>query len=315
MKQSRRSFLQISMTALAHCIAPSMLTTACLPERRDPLFIDFIGNAERFGYFRKYFRKIKKVELVLSTFEKSATNNAAAVFLDGSLSMKPTHAILLMEQGKDILSSYPLARGLSEYNSLQEYRIRHGRKLGLINPLLYYSAVTKLKEAASGNPISRIMISCNPLEIEPGYIIEGITGPAQLLHGLVSYFSDRHPVSVVAGKNESGQKSSMQLDYTDFHAVFRFDPLQTGWTMDIMTGKSSAVLDHTGLLAIDDEVRPRIEAAGNTWELAMIRNLEDFTNAVRSRSEPMVSSLEGLASIILNRAFEKSLETGEAIRL
>ena len=317
MKQSRRSFLQNSLSALACGIAPTLLTSACLPKRIDPLILDFIGEAEKYDYYRNYLRKIKNVELVQSTFERSLTSNAAAVLLDGNLPMKPAYAILLMEQQKDILTSYPMASDLSDYNSLQEYITRHKRILGLINPLLFYPSVMKLKGMAgiSGRPVNGIRISCNPFEIEAGYSIDGITGPVQLLHNMVSYFSDMHPVSLVAAKNESGQIGNIQLEYPDFQAVFMIDPRQTGWTMKIMSEKSAAVLDHTGLLAINDEAQPRIKASSRTWELAMVRNLEDFTDAVRSRFEPLLSSLDGLASIILNHAVEESLETGEAVRL
>ena len=317
MSPSRRTFIQSSLTALGSSFLPSFFLTSCLPERSDPITVDYIGSPENYKYYLDFFRKIKKVDLVQASLETSLESDSKAVFLDRDLALKSTYAILLLEQNKDLISSYPIAASLSEYNRIQEYLIRHNRILGLINPLRFYPSIRSLKGMVMlyTDPLTEILISCHPSEIMPGFNVEGTAGTAQFLQRMVSYFSDQFPVSLLARKNEAGRISQLLLDYSSFKTRIIFDPLQVGWTMDVMGPDFRARSDYTGLFTINDEPQPRIDPSPLTWKRAMINNLEDFMVSVRNRSEPELSSLDGLASILLNLAMEVSMESGTTVKL
>ena len=317
MKQTRRSFLNTSFTALGCGLTPSLLFQSCLPEKSDPLIIDYIGSTENYEYYNDLFKKIKKVNLVPGTLESSMKSISNPVFLDGDLSHKATYAIFLVEQGKDVMCSYPIAANLSEYNSIKEYLLRHDRRLGIINPLIYFPSIRSLKGLCMlyNDSISNIRISCHPDEIFPGFIVDGYAGTAQMLERMISYISGQVPNSLSTDSNDNGQLRKLQFDYTSFTCDILFDEAQPGWTMDVEGPEFRAGLDHSGLLTINDEPEPRVEPSSSTWDKAVIQNLENFINAVRDRSEPDLSSIDGLASIILNSAVEESLETGNAVRL
>jgi predicted dehydrogenase len=264
-----------------------------------------------------FFRKIKNVDLVPGSLESSLDGNSKAVFLDGDPALRATYAIMLLEQNRDLISSYPIATSLSEYSRIQEYLHRHNGILGLINPLRFYTSVYTLKRVIMKlrDPLTDILISSHPREIIPGCRVDGVAGTAQFLQRMVSYFSDRFPVALKASTNETGGLSQLWLDYSSFETRIIFDPMQVGWTMDVTGPDFRARSDSTGVLTVNDEPQPRVDASSLTWERAMIENLEDFTSAVRNRSEPVLSSLDGLASIILNNATEQSARSGLQVSL
>ena len=317
MSLSRRNFIQSFLTALGSSFVPSVFLASCLPEKSDPLVIDYIGSPENYQYYADYFKKIKKVDLVLHSLETSLESDSKAVFLDVELSLKPTYTIMLLEQNKDVISSYPIATSLLEYNLIQEYLVRHKRILGLINPLRFYTAIRSLKGMVMlyHDPLTEVLISCHPEEIVPGHRVDGTAGPAQFLQRMVSYFSDKFPVSVQARKNDSDRIGELLIDYSTFEARIVFDRKQLGWTMDVTGPDFRARSDYTGILSINNEPQPRINSSSLTWDRAMIQNIEDFTQALLIRSEPELSSLDGLASIILNRAVEESVKSGMQVSL
>ena len=91
--------------------------------------------------------------------------------------------------------------------------------------------------------------------------------------------------------------------------------MQVGWIMELKGASFRAVTDHTGLLRVNNEVEPRITASSSVWDRALTENMEGFLQVVRDRSEATTGLLDGLASVILNRALENSLITGKRVNL
>ncbi len=317
MKPARRVFLQQSLSAAACSLAPSILLTSCFGSGKEILEIDFLGPEERFEYFSSYYRKIKRTDLLNSSFEKSAQSNSSAVFLDVDVSMKATYTVFLIEQGKDIITTHPIASNLTEYKRIQEYLIRHDRKIALVNPLMFYPGVIKLAGMVNlyTDPFSEVVVTCHPFEPVPGFNVAGPASTAQLLMEIISFISSKYPVTLFASEDEPGRISRIGLDYDSFQSTIVPDPEQTGWIMEVIGSDFRARLDHTGLLAINNEIQPRAGSSALSWESAMISNLEDITKSILTRSEPKLSSLDGLASIILNQAVVESLMTGRIVYL
>ncbi len=107
----------------------------------------------------------------------------------------------------------------------------------------------------------------------------------------------------------------IKLSYKSFTAHIHLVETQPGWTMEIDGEDFKARSDHTGMLSVNNEGQPRISPDPVVMEDAIIKNLNDFMKAVRERSQPRVNSLDGLASIVLNNAVKKSMETGSVINL
>jgi hypothetical protein len=314
---SRRVFLRKSAAAVASSLAPSFMLGSCFRENRETLEIDFIGHEARYDYFARYFRKIRRAGLLNPGFRQAAESSSSAVFLDADAAIKATYAVFFMEQGRDILATYPLASGLEEYNSLKETMLKNDRKIAMVNPVMFYPGIIKLAGMVSlyADPLEELLISCHPQEVVPGFSVDGLTGGAQLLQEVISFVSGKFPVSLLAENDDRGRMARLTLDYGTFQAGIFLDPGQTGWTLEATGTDFRARVDHTGLLAVNNEVRPRVEPATLSWESAMIGNLEDFIQAVHNRTEPRISTLEGLSAIILNRAVKDSVEKGGRIRL
>ncbi len=315
--RSRRAFLLSSLSALGGSMFPAAFLASCLPERSGLLNMDFIGSPEKFQFYRSFFRKIRKTELVYNNLENALESGSEAVFLDTDLTLKSTYAVLLIEQNKDILSTFPLSLTLTEYNRIQESLVKYGRILGLINPLRFYPSIAAIRKIIIQNrvPLTEVRIACHPHEIQSGLQVEGPAGSAQLLQRMVSFITGSFPVSAAADRNASGRISRILLDYDSYETMITFDTDQSGWTMEFRGPEFRAMADHTGSLTINDEARISIRASSSVWDEAMTENLENFTEAVRSRSEPDLSSLDALASIILNNSVEESLNMEDSVRL
>ncbi len=108
-------------------------------------------------------------------------------------------------------------------------------------------------------------------------------------------------------------QSTSTITAVSFLATFQSDPVQTGWILRLYGTSISAITDHTGLLRLNDEVEPTLSPSPSVWEKSMIKNLEDFVQSVRSRTEPTANSLDGLSAIILDQAAEKSMQSGTRI--
>ena len=279
--------------------------------------MDYTGPEKHFKYYEPFFQKLKNATVQRTSFEDAINGNSHAIFLDSEPSLKSTHTILLLEQHKDIITPYPLAASLGEYKKIQEFLVRYDRKIGMLNPLHFYPAVKTLKDwlANENKALSEIRVSCHPTHLVNGYAVNGFSGTVQPLQRIISYITGKYPLSLFIENRKSDRIKTWILDYNSFQAIIRVDPVQTGWIMEVNGPQLSATADHTGLLRLNNEVEPRLSPAPSVWERSMIKNLEDFIQAVRMRSEPAINSLDGLASIILNQASEKSMQNGNKVSL
>jgi predicted dehydrogenase len=319
MEISRRKFISGTVTLAAGIgLFPSLAGTSCKPAgRTGEVRMGFVGPEEHFRYYRPVFQKLRRARVELISLEDVLESDLHAVFLAAHPNIKPVNILLLLEKGKDVITTYPLALDLDSYNRIQEYLVHFDRRLGMLNPPLFYPAATSLKDrmAEEGPVLSKIHVSCHPRQLVSGYPIEGFAGAVQPLQRLVSIITGQFPVSLtVAGDRQKGILQ-YTLDYESFEAILETDPGQTGWILQVSGPEFSGLVDHTGILRLEDEPEPRISPSPAAWNRAMTSNLEDFLRAVRTREEPLVNSLDGLASIILNQAAGRSLHYGSKVEL
>ena len=253
----------------------------------------------------------------MTTLDLALKSDLHAIFIESFPNIKATHIILLLEEKKDIITPYPLASSLYEYKRIQEFLDRYDRVVGMLNPLYFYPAVETLKNLLAENTqeLSEIRVSCHPRQLVKGYPVNGATGSVAPLQRMISYITGKFPQSLSTEKEEIKDINRWILDYESFQTIIQVDPGQTGWTMELEGPKLNALADHTGLLRLNDEVKPRISPAPSVWTRSIITNMENFLQAVRLRTEPTVNSLEGLSSIILHEAALKSTHTGTKVSL
>ena len=315
MRFSRRRFLRSSFILAGIGSIPPAMLTSCFPGReKEKLSTAYIGSREKFEAYSPYFRKLRKNEFIFSSLEGTLSGDSDIVFCDPDSFNKSTYLLLLLEQGKDIFLTYPMGNTLGEYAAVADFMEKYGRVVGMLNPLMFYPSIEMLKNIINRDTmtIEEIRVSCHPSIPGDGFQVSGISGSAQPLERIISYISGSYPLQLRA---EEGSRGSMVLNYETFSTYIHLDREQQGWNMKIQWDGFNAQTDHTGLLSVNNEVEPRVSPNPGVMDDSIIRNLEDFMNSVRERSQPRVNSLDGLASIVLNNAVEKSLETGSAIDL
>ena len=317
MKRSRRNFMYRAgiMTAGSFLIQPVLLSSCQPSGKTGYVRMGFIGSGEHFRYFQPVFRKLRRADVELISLEDALKSDFNAVFLAGNPNTKPVNTILLLERGKDVITPYPLAGSLGEYNKIQEYMARYNRRLGMMNPLQFYPAIRTLKDWLFEETLTGIRVNCHPRQVVSGYSVSGLTGAVQPLQRIISYITGKFPLTLLVTADEQAGFQRYVLDYGSFLATIEADPGQTGWILEVEGPRLNAMADHTGLLRLDDEVEPRISPSPSVLKRAMIRNMEDFLHAIRTREEPEVNSLDGLAAIILNQAAGRSLHDGTKVDL
>ena len=317
--KSRRKFLHSSLAVLGISLVPVSLFHSCLSHNKQPEFItvDFLGDPELFKYYHSSFRKVPHFKLLLSTLESSMESLSEAVLIDSNPALKSTHAVMLLEQGKDIMITYPLASNLDEYNIISDQLVKYDRRLGMINPLKFYPSANALRDLiqVKEGSVKEVIITCHPYFLQKDFQAGGLAGTAQPLQRLVSHITGKFPVSVYAGMRDDMRLTSLNIDYGSFQSRIIFNESQLGWNMELSGENFRATADHTGLLRVNDEVEARISPSPVVWERALSDNMVYFLQAVRNRSELPEGPLDGLASIILNRALKDSLITGEKVNL
>lgn len=318
MEHSRRSFIKSSLTLAGMGMAPQLFLGSCTPWwRNKDSVMEYIGEPDHFEYFRRLFKKVKGTRLTPVTLESSLSRGTGMVLLNSGLDTRSAYLILLFERGKDVLTTFPLANNLSEYAKITEFSMNYGRVLGLLNPLAFYPSFRRLKEiiAADHPSIDRIQVNCHPEDLGNGFRIDGPTGTAQVLQRMCTLTTGSYPLSVFSEKDDSGHLSRIQIEYKDFKLWILFDRSQVGWTMQISGENYFASTDHTGMLAMQEDVEPDPAPDPDILDKAICHNIEDFLRAVSERSEPLVNHIDGLSSIVLNGATRQSFETGRVVNL
>lgn len=279
--------------------------------------IDYIGSSDGYDNYQKYFRKIDGLQVARVDFETSLSHHSDIVLLDSDLVTRSAYALMLMEQGKDVLITYPMGMDLDDYASISEFIHRYGRILGMMNPLVHYPSVQILKKiiAGQGIAIKNVRLNCHPNHLGGSFAVGGLTGSAQAFQGIITQITGKYILKVEARSSDYAKLDSIRMIYDGLETLIFFDSGQLGWNMELTGENFSAMADHTGLLALRDEVEPRITPDTSTMENAIRRNVEDYLQAVRDRSEPLVNHLAGLASIMLNMAVEESIQTGYPVSM
>jgi predicted dehydrogenase len=318
MSLSRRKFIQhTGALTTGTVLLPSLAITACQGSgKAGHVRMGYVGPEAHFRYYKAAFQRLKRASVEMISLENVLEREHHAVFLDSHPTTKSAEILLLLEKNKDIITPYPLAADLYSYNRIQEYMELSRRKIGLLNPLYFYPGVLTLKEWLASEPgkISEIRISCHPEELVRGYHVFGDTGAVQPLQRMITFITDQFPVSLKVEK-ASDDFHRWIMEYGTFNAVIQTDPGQTGWIMEVEGFEIEALTDHTGMLKLTDDVKPRISATPSAWNKSIIRNIDNFLEAVRSRTEPTVNSLDGLAAIILNKATRESIHSGKKVSL
>jgi hypothetical protein len=119
MNPTRRRFLRSSLAlAGAGLLPPAMLGSCIFRDESKLTEIDYIGNQNGFDVYREYLGSIKKTRIHLSTLESSLASESGMVILDTVSATKPAYIVMLLEQGKDILTCYPLGFNLGDYANI-----------------------------------------------------------------------------------------------------------------------------------------------------------------------------------------------------
>ena len=316
---SRRKFIQkTGIIATGSCLVPSLSLSSCDPSTRaGHVRMGFVGPEEHFRYYKPMFQKLKGASVEMSPLEEALESDLHAVFIHSHPNTRSMEILLLLEKNKDIITPYPLASSRYEYNKVQEYIDHTKRKLGILNPIPFYPAVRTLKDWLSENKpdLTEIRVNCHPEQLVSGYSIFGYAGAVQPLQRMISFITDKFPVSLYIEQEKTNNIRRWVLDYESFQATIQTDPEQTGWLLEAQGPQLRALVDHTGLLSLNDEVKPRHSPRTSVWARSIISNLEDFLRAVRTRSEPQVNSLDGLSAIILTDAARQSIRSGVKVDL
>jgi predicted dehydrogenase len=310
MEISRRKFIQkTGIFAAGTCLLLSCKTGY--------VRMGFVGPEEHFRYYIPMFQKLKGASVEMSSLELALESDLHAVFIDSHPNTKSVEILLLLEKNKDIITPYPLVSSRYEYNKVQEYLDLTKRRLGMLNPLPFYPAVSTLKDWLSENnpDLTEIRVNCHPEQLTKGYPVFGYAGAVQPLQRMISFITGKFPVSLFIEQDKTNSIRRWILDYESFQATIQTDPEQTGWVLQAEGPQLSVLVDHTGLLRLNDEVKPRHSPAQTVWARSIIRNLEDFLRAVRTRTEPQVNSLDGLSAIILTDAAGQSIRSGIKVDL
>ena len=194
---SRRNFFyRASALTAASCLVPFMPLTSCAPAvKTDHVRLGFVGPEDHYRYYKPVLQNLKKTTVEMASFDSALKSDNHAIFIDSNPAIKATQIVLLLEENKDIITPYPLASSLHEYNRIQEFLERYGRRLGLLNPLYFYPAVRTLKDflAEKNRNLSKILISCHPEQLVKDYHVNGATGTVAPLQRMVSYISGKFP--------------------------------------------------------------------------------------------------------------------------
>ncbi len=201
MKLSRRRFLRSTLILAGISALPPIILSSCLPAKgKRELRTVFIGSRENFERYLPFFRKLKRNKFTVSSLEDTLAGDADISFCDTGSTNKSTYILLLLEQGKDVLVNYPMGHTLGEYAAVSDFMVKHGRIVGMLNPLLFYPSVQLLKESIALKNVSirEIRISCHPDDLGEGFLVPGLCGSAQPLQRVVSYISGSFPLQVLA---------------------------------------------------------------------------------------------------------------------
>jgi hypothetical protein len=316
MNLSRRRFLgsSVALTGTA-LLAPALLGSCSLRSKENGSEMDYLGNREGFEMYREYFRRTGVKSLDFLELEESLNTGTSRVLLDVSTPTKPAYVLMLLEQGKDILTPYPLGYNLSDYSNISEFLEKYGRFIGIMDPLAQYPSFEALRKLITreGVVLKRVSIRCHPRNLVDGFPVAGLTGPAQNLERAVSRAGSTYPLAYQAACDDSGELYRIRISYRNFHTEIDFDAGQSGWGMRVEGEGFRAELDQTGLLALEGEVEPRFSTDPGIFRKSVRLSVRDFLSATRDRSEPRVNHLDGLASIILNSSVEKSMRTGREV--
>jgi hypothetical protein len=289
--------------------------------------MEFIGDNDSYEYYAGLMNSNRWPKLSFSNLETALPSDSRAVLLHNDLLNRSACMLMLLEQGKDILSPYPLARNLEEFTNIAEFRHAYTRIISMINPLEFYPSTTLLAEIIEQKDVrlGMVRINCHPVDLGGDFSIAGreegiLAGSAQAIVQMLVRITGTFPENLVAGADSAGELQGFRLGFPGFDCMIRFDQSMQGWIMELSgelpSGESfSAVMDYTGMLALRNEIKPRIEADPDVMENAIRANMEDFINAVRHRRDPLVDHIDGLSSIILNNAIIESLEKGSMIGL
>ena len=316
---SRRTFIQnTGALAAGASLIPAISLYSCRRSGKSEwVRMGYIGTGKQYSYYKPIFRKLQNATVELTSFDEAVISKFHALILDSETAVKSSQMVLLLEQSKDIITPYPLAGNLDEYSRIQDFQGRYGRIIGMLNPLPFYPSVLTLKDWLSENnpDLSSIHISCHPGQLVQGFTVSGDAGTVQPLQGLISYITGKFPVSLLLEGEEADPVRQWVLDYDSFSAVIQTDPGQTGWIMDLEGPGLNALADHTGLLKLNNSVEPMVSPDPKVWKDSMVRNLQDFIEAVRFRNEPVTNFLDGLSAVILTEAAVRSEQNGIAVQL
>jgi len=195
MQQSRRKFIKSSGALVLG--SGMLLHPSCTKGTEDELkslTLDYVGPDTHFRDISSLFSGLEKIELVKSDLERSVFGSSQLAFICNHLSSRAAVALMLLEQGKDVLVLPPMAGSYEEFDAIQNTCNNLDRRLALLNPIHFLPAVSKLRKVVrNGAPghLTKAEIRMNPAYSYPLIpAIEGMLGAGifhvQLINELTS---------------------------------------------------------------------------------------------------------------------------------
>ena len=315
---SRRKFLLTTTGVIAGITTAGLITASCSRKTRQSkpklAEIDFIGPEELFQPYHSHFKKFKRTVLHFKTLDEALYTNSdgAVVFLP--LAEKASVLLMLLEMEKDILTPYPLAKNYEEFDILQRQSNASDRRIAMLDPLRFWQPVQSLADYLQDKEdnLKRIELIINQDTAKEPFIpsADGFTGEAGRLIRLVSCILKRNFTGIIT-KSAEHLNILRANNLLDLEVVFEgismhcmTDSAINGWSVIFSGDNLNLSLNNEGIIkGIKDANDKDINAQDTELKTAALtKNIGDFIKTIRSRKEPGVNSLDGMAVIELNVA-------------
>jgi predicted dehydrogenase len=330
---TRRKFISSSGLAVGSVLLTGGLYQACTfsgnKESRENLEIEFIGPPDYYPFYKDIFKKIKNVSLNFRTLEKALFTSSDAAIVLMPMVQKASVVLMLLEMGKDVLTTFPLAADYNEFDTLQEQCNLMNCRLAMLDPVRYSEAVKSIRDFFPEDSRTRIIQSIEIL-ISPEYNesnwwppTEGYCGIGTNFIRLIAYILRKNPISLTINNFEDNnlfkpdKRISFVLDFNGTTVSYKNDSSVREWIIKISGKESDLFFDSSGRIqTLNDTNTPHIfEKSDHFRSDAFHRNIQDFIDSIRTRKEPEVNSLDGMAGIALNLAALESARTGNPVNM
>jgi len=313
-----------------------MMTGSCNKQpgkkKGNLLEIDFVGPENYFPIFHSACKKNKGTSLHFKTLEQALFTVADGAIVLLPAIQKASVILMLLEMDKDILTPYPLAKDFMEFDAIQKQCNVSNRRIAILDPLRYWEPVLYITDLLQGmiGSVRRVELIINSGEVEQNIHSANIhSGNITGMIRLISCILGMNPSGLTV-KNSGHQdilKTKMapdlEIGYNGISLFCRNDSNVNGWVLEFSGEDFYLSLNSDGYVnseGFDKGMDKEKGKNGITWDKdfkrkAFNKNINDFITTIRTRKEPEINSLDGMAGIAFNLAVLESAKSGKIISL